>query len=610
MEKKQGWKTNKTSRTSYAAETKPLMKKGGGVGKATARPYVQYEYFNTPDMDGGFYVVALGDKVVWLANDVDAIEEWCKEEEYRIGSRDGIYNTKKPKGAKEWDVERFETLDSNGYGEDESPYSGYVLFRKGVPHYVGFSEDEFEDIISGNYAKGGGVESKKMSKKDLERYKHYLSREEELSNAYDEAESEYGEDSEDAKDAWEDLGSHSKSMRTFEKDMIKQYGKDFYKQYDSYVDGKMKTGGSVKKISKALHERVRKLLGDISVNNHKGKILVQEKIDSFYDNFNKDKDYNKALDFILTYEANDRGKTINQNSIKSIENELHKAGIKMMKEGGSVGGGLESKKIEIYGFEYFLNIKDSNEFEFKGEDGVFAKGNIVSKGFHVTSMKRFDTVIALQNMIISLGEKDKDENYTLKTKNDYIHLTIDEGKGNKDGRQDIHYGDKLVATNNWSDGETLQKGTMDKDLAITVIYDIMDSKINSSNDDDDFPMTLQYNVEYFTKDGGHHYEEMALTEASEEAALTVLQDYRGLDVKEIVSIVRAEEDWDKSHSKGKEVGSVNSNINMSWSSTKKITEDIRNFIFDSYEEAGQQLAADVIEAIEKGIEFAKIDIGI
>ena len=136
---------------------KNSYRKGGGVGKVTARPYVQYEYFNTPDMDGGFYVVALGDKVVWLANDVDAIEEWCKEEEYRIGSRDGIYNTKKPKGAKEWDVERFETLDSNGYGEDESPYSGYVLFRKGVPHYVGFSEDEFEDIISGNYAKGGGV---------------------------------------------------------------------------------------------------------------------------------------------------------------------------------------------------------------------------------------------------------------------------------------------------------------------------------------------------------------------------------------------------------------------------------------------------------------------
>jgi len=145
-----------------------------------------------------------------------------------------------------------------------------------------------------------------------------------------------------------------------------------------------------------------------------------------------------------------------------------------LKDGGVVGGGLESKKIEIYGFEYFLNIKDSNKFEYKGEDGVIASGSIKPNGFHVLKMNNFETVIALQDMIISLGEVDKDENYSLKTKNDYIHLTIDEGKVDKDGRQHIYYGDKLVATNNWSGGETLQKGTMDKNLAITVIYDIMD----------------------------------------------------------------------------------------------------------------------------------------
>jgi hypothetical protein len=136
-----------------------------------------------------------------------------------------------------------------------------------------------------------------------------------------------------------------------------------------------------------------------------------------------------------------------------------------------------------------------------------------------------------------------------------------------------------------------------------------DSKTNSStDDDDDFPMTLQYNVEYFTKDGKRHYEEMALTEASQEAALTVLQDYRGLNVKEIVSIVRAEEDWDKSHSKSKGVKNVESNIHMAWSTTQNITDDIRRFIVDSYEAAGEELAEDVIAAIEKGIELGKMDI--
>jgi len=103
---------------------------------------------------------------------------------------------------------------------------------------------EKESMRKGGKAEGGEI---KMAKKDLDKYKYYLSKEEALSNAYDEAESEDGEDSIDAKVAWEDLGSHLKSMRTFEQDMIKQYGKDFYKQYDSYVFGKMKEGGNVDK---------------------------------------------------------------------------------------------------------------------------------------------------------------------------------------------------------------------------------------------------------------------------------------------------------------------------------------------------------------------------
>jgi hypothetical protein len=133
------------------------MAKGGGVKNNLM---VQYEYFKTPDLDNGFYVVALGDKIVWLANDTDAIEEWCEEEGYSIRSTDGIYFSKKPKGVQEWDVDRFDTLDTSGYGEDTGPYSGYVLFYKGNPHFVGNSEADFKDIISGQYAKGGGVGSK------------------------------------------------------------------------------------------------------------------------------------------------------------------------------------------------------------------------------------------------------------------------------------------------------------------------------------------------------------------------------------------------------------------------------------------------------------------
>jgi hypothetical protein len=117
---------------------------------------VQYEYFKTPDMSDGFYVVALGDKVVWLANDSDAIESWAKEEGYNIRSTNGIYFSKKPKGAPEWETEKFSTLDSE-YGEDEAPYSGYVLFRKGVPYFVGNDDGDFEDIKSGEYANGGGI---------------------------------------------------------------------------------------------------------------------------------------------------------------------------------------------------------------------------------------------------------------------------------------------------------------------------------------------------------------------------------------------------------------------------------------------------------------------
>jgi hypothetical protein len=496
------------------------------------------------------------------------------------------------------------------------------------------AEISIRSVTDDDYVmKQGGSVKAKMAKKDLEKYKYYLSREEELSNAYDEAESEYGEDSDDAKDAWKDLGSHLKSMRTFEQDMIKQYGKDFYKQYDSYVDGKMK-------------------------------------------------------------------------------------------EGGSVGSGLESKKIEIYGFEYFLNIKDSNKFEFKGEDGIIAKGNITSKGFHVTNMKQFDTVIALQDMIISLGEEDKEENYTLKTKNDYIHLTIDEGKEDKVGRQDIHYGDKLVATNNWDSGETLQKGTMDKNLAITVINDIMDCCGNKMKeggsvgrskwkltidlnpawkmieDEDDLDSFIEGNpkewrkftdkvveilndnfekveaivdetdistyqdiIDYIygaddtqdfdyemgrlydiadenkifvktmyakggkMKDGGNTYakEDKEMLHSQNKSVRhhsmemdNVIDKQKHIEPWVVAKMSRATNDMsDLTHyldgnkkRRGGGVGDIDSNIHMSWSSTKKITDDIRNFIFDSYEEAGQQLAADVIEAIEKGIEFAKIDIGI
>lgn len=147
---------------------------------------------------------------------------------------------------------------------------------------------------------------------------------------------------------------------------------------DDYV---MKEGGSVKKVSKALHERVRKLLGDISVNNHKDKILVQEKIDSFYDNFNESKDYNKALDFILTYEANDRGKTINQNSIMSIEKELHKAG----------GNKMAKKDLEKYKYylsreEELSNAYDEAESEY-GENSEDAKDAWSDLGSHLKSMR-------------------------------------------------------------------------------------------------------------------------------------------------------------------------------------------------------------------------------
>ena len=96
-------------------------------------------------------------------------------------------------------------------------------------------------------ARGGGVGTE-ISKKDFEKYKFYLTKEEDLSNAYDEAESEYGEDSLDAKDAWEELGRHFKIMRTFEQDMKKKYG-NFYKKFDSMyremANGKMANGGNV-----------------------------------------------------------------------------------------------------------------------------------------------------------------------------------------------------------------------------------------------------------------------------------------------------------------------------------------------------------------------------
>jgi len=59
--------------------------------------------------------------------------------------------------------------------------------------------------------------------------------------------------------------------------------------------------------------------------------------------------------------------------------------------------------------------------------------------------------------------------------------------------------------------------------------------------------------------------------------------------------------------RGGGVGDIDSNIHMAWDTNQKITDDIRSFIFDSYEAAGEELADDVIAAIEQGIELAKMD---
>ena len=624
MEKKQGWKTNKTSRTSYAAETKPLMKKGGSVE------------------DDSLYLE--------LSNiDHTRVIKWMNNH-----------------------------FDSESYDIKKSG-NGYVIDTNKL------SKKEVEDLkyyLKSQMKEGGSVGSKKMAKKDLDKYKYYLSREEELSNAYNEAESEYGEDSDDAKDAWSDLGSHLKSMRTFEQDMIKQYGKDFYKQYDSYVDGKMKTGGSVEdnslylELSNIDHTRVIKWM-----NNH-------------FDSESYD------------IKKSGNGYVIDTNKLSKKEVEDLKYYLKsQMKDGGSVG---DYKIDDAVSYKRKLTgVKNTGKVIEIDKDGKYLKvrnnmGNIdYLPTNEVKKMKDGGDVsfspVAVEEANIEELFQMADEigltNYQLLNKEilrkrilEYFKLTRFRGRmkeGGSVGRSkwkltiDLNPAWKMIEDED--DLDSFIEGNPKKwrqftdkvteilndnfekveaivdETDLNTYQDIIDY-IHSADDTEDFDyeMNRLYDIadenkifvqamyakggkmktgggveneytrfknwfdNYKQKYGAKLINQRATffgagTRTFGEALFSITGTEPFEDVypsnAEAQDFVNKYNSGDKMK-RGGGVGTTESNIHMSWSSTKKITEDIERFIFDSYEEAGQQLAVDVIEAIEKGIEFAKIDIGI
>lgn len=106
---------------------------------------------------------------------------------------------------------------------------------------------------------------------------------------------------------------------------------------------------------------VKRLLGDISVNNLKSKKLHQESIDKLYDNYDKKPDYDQISKVIQDYAANDRGKTIKEEAITQSLNSLKhlKGSSKIEKafddletdviEKAFTGQGLVKKKVTIHG---------------------------------------------------------------------------------------------------------------------------------------------------------------------------------------------------------------------------------------------------------------------
>ena len=54
------------------------------------------------------------------------------------------------------------------------------------------------------------------------------------------------------------------------------------------------------------------------------------------------------------------------------------------------------------------------------------------------------------------------------------------------------------------------------------------------------------------------------------------------------------------------VGDIDSNIHIVWDTTQKITNEIKGFIFNSFLAGGEELAEEVIAAIQKGVKLGKI----
>jgi len=96
-------------------------------------------------------------------------------------------------------------------------------------------------------ARGGGVGTE-ISKKDFEKYKHILSEYEDLEDAYH----YIWQKCKGSKVAWREFKKQEKLTILFEENMIKKYGKDFFKKFDSYrkmanvkQDVEMANGGNV-----------------------------------------------------------------------------------------------------------------------------------------------------------------------------------------------------------------------------------------------------------------------------------------------------------------------------------------------------------------------------
>jgi len=599
MEKKQGWKTNKTSRTPYAAEAKPSMKEGGKMARGGylegREEYEGYKYLIWYRAPKG-YSVSGGD-----------------ESTKKMFDNEGVY---------------FENYnDAKEHAE--------ISIR---------SVTDDDHVMK----KGGSVGSKKMAKKDLEKYKYYLSREEELSNAYDEAESEYGEDSEDAKDAWEDLGSHSKSMRTFEQSMIKQYGKDFHKQYDSYVDGKMKTGGSVGdyKIDDAVSYK-RKLTG---IKNT-GKVIEIDNDGKYL----KVRNNMGNIDYLPTNE------------------------VKKMKEGGSVGTEKEYKSIDIGGgnyvytngdkinpsklvvghiyewtrgaerlfVEYVGREKDNQDKKVGSSIGKQEGGNLYLFKFINDSKNSYTglsgtaimngSIVKHDNIYNEIEDNLNDEIKQIKkritqTKKEITTSKSESDKSNAKERltkAENYLAEQIKSTKELLDSLKNNKmktgGGVDDSLDLKNIYERLKKSPNFKK------------VEFKTNEDGHDYvyilsklkglnehheddfdEFTIFNDQDYDNELTLYYEPSGFteemkSMQEILEMTRAfenvEEDSNMKSSmniKGDNV--IESNIHMAWSSTQNITDDIRRFIVDSYEAAGEELAEDVIAAIEKGIELGKMDI--